>query len=68
MIKEELLKMELHEMANINKWINVMRVFGGWIYSFNCPPDEGTDYGVFVPEELNVEAHVSDITDRTYQS
>ena len=59
MTKEELLKMELHSIKNITQWINVMRVFGGWIYSFNCSPEEGTDYGVFVPEFINVDADVT---------
>jgi len=45
----DLYKMKFHEILNITKWINVTRVPGGWIYSFNYPTDEGTDYGVFVP-------------------
>lgn len=47
----ELRNMQLHERLPIGKWISVFRVVGGWIYQFNCPPDEGNDFGVFVPEE-----------------
>ena len=51
--KQKLLDMKLHGSTSLNKWVSVLRVYGGWIYQFNCPPEEGTDYGVFVPEELN---------------
>lgn len=46
----ELRDMVLHQTTDVNKWISILRVIGGWIYQFNCPPDEGIDYGVFVPE------------------
>jgi len=60
MNKEELLAMDLHEEKPIGARISVMRVFGGWIYSF-------MDRSIFVPETLNVEAHCTDVTDRTHQ-
>lgn len=52
MTKQELLNMELHKWRSIDNWTHILRVYGGWIYQFNCPPEEGTDYGVFVPEEI----------------
>jgi len=52
---EDIYDMDFHESKDINNWQYVLRVPGGWIYQFNSPPDEGTDYGVFVPfnEEFN---------------
>ena len=52
--KQELLNMNLHDFLCINKWLQILRVYGGWIYQFSCPPEEGNDYGVFVPDEFNV--------------
>jgi len=52
--KENLFAMKLHETLHLNDWTSVLRVFGGWIYIF-VPPDEGSDFGVFVPEVQNVE-------------
>jgi len=48
---EDLYNLVLHQTGEISNWIDVIRVPGGWIYQFNCPVDEGTDYGVFVPFE-----------------
>jgi len=47
----ELRKMKLHDTLEVNRWISIVRVSGGWIYQFLCPPEEGTDFGVFVPEQ-----------------
>ena len=46
---QDLYDMQFHETRDISNWICVMRVPGGWIYQFNVPVDEGTDYAVFVP-------------------
>ena len=48
--EEQLRKLELHETFHIDKWVSVLRVVDGWIYEFTIPPDEGNDFGVFVPE------------------
>lgn len=53
--KQELLDMKLHETIDVDKHIVILRVFGGWIYQFNCPPEDGTSYCTFVPEVLNIE-------------
>jgi len=42
-------ELKLHETTHLDTWSSVLRVPGGWIYQFTCPPDEGTDFGVFVP-------------------
>ena len=48
--KETIYNLKLHEtMAAGSNWATVMRVAGGWIYTFTCPPEEGSDFGVFVP-------------------
>ena len=54
MTKEELLNMKLHEIVKITSLISIVRVLGGWIYAVNGSQRDGTDYGVFVPETLNV--------------
>lgn len=72
--KEELLKMEVHEVGNVpceSHDMSVRRVFGGWIYtSMAWNPDRDimtSSCMCFVPEVVNVEAHMTDITDRTHQ-
>ena len=63
MTKEELLKMELHEIKNIpchSHDITVLRVFGGWVYT-QVAWDQERDImtsssSCFVPEVLNVDA------------
>lgn len=52
---KDLLAMELHEIANLDSHTSVIRVFGGWIYLFATPAQEGTDFGVFVPQVQSVE-------------
>lgn len=51
--KEDLFNMKLHEQVNLNSWTSISRVPCGWIYQFSV--NEGTDYGVFVPDGANVE-------------
>jgi len=41
--------LKLHEEIWLDNFTVVMRVPGGWIYLFRCPPNEGNDLGVFVP-------------------
>jgi len=41
--------LKLHEKVNLGSYLSIMRVPGGWIYLFSCPPGEGNDLGVFVP-------------------
>lgn len=65
--KQELLNMKLHDTTSIDKWTHILRVYGGWIYQFHCPPEEGNDYAIFVPETISVEAHTTDVTDRTHE-
>lgn len=48
--EERLRNLELHQTFHIDKWTSVIRVVGGWIYEYTCPPEEGNDFGVFVPE------------------
>ena len=47
--KETIYTLKLHEQLDLSKWITIQRVPGGWIYEFLVPPDEGSDFGVFVP-------------------
>lgn len=60
MTKEELLNMELHQTIIVNAQLSILRVFCGWVYQ--C-----VGGNVFVPEEINVEAHTTDVTDRTHE-
>lgn len=49
-IKEKTIyDLELHETLNPTSWVSIIKVPGGWIYQFLVPPQEGTDFGVFVP-------------------
>ena len=59
MDKHWLFDMKVHGTKDVDGF-TVLRVFGGWIYQFNCPAEEGSSYGVFVPEELNVNAKMID--------
>jgi len=58
--KQELCDMELHTVVTINDRFIILRVYGGWIYHH-------LNNSVFVPEVLSVEAHTTDVTDRTYE-
>jgi len=60
MTKEDLLKMELHQIITINDRFTIMRVFGGWIYHH-------LNNSLFVPEVLNVEAYTTDIRNKTHK-
>lgn len=58
--KQELLDMKLHEQISLDERLIILRVFDGWIYHH-------LNNSVFVPEVLNVEAHTTDVTDRTHR-
>ena len=71
---EDLQKMELHEIKSIpckSHDIEVMRVFGGWVYTqigWNHETDSLEVLSMcFVPEAINVEAHTTDVTNRTFE-
>ena len=49
MTAEELYNMELHQELDIDRWIKVMRVPGGWIYQASDSRYEGDCMAVFVP-------------------
>lgn len=50
MAKEKsIYELKLHEETIPDPWVRVLRVPGGWIYQILCPPNEGTDLGIFVP-------------------
>jgi len=53
-MSDEMMKMELHEVRNLNtkEAISIMRVVGGWVYTFYCQINTG-DFVLshcFVPE------------------
>ena len=60
MEKEELLKMDLHEVRKIKAGgvgeTEILRVFGGWIYRVDYHTGDNM---CFVPEVINAEAHVT---------
>jgi len=72
--KEDLLNMKLHEVKDVpcNAYdLTVRRVFGGWIYiivGWDTQTDSLSSSSMcFVPESINVDAHTTDVTDRTYE-
>ena len=52
MTKGELLKMQLHEVKNINDRFVILRVYGGWMYLY-------LNKAIFVPEVVDVYARVA---------
>lgn len=72
--KEDLLNMKLHEEKDVPcSWADayMVRVFGGWVYKtvlWDLEKDVPVSCSeCFVPEVINVEAHTTDVTDRTYE-
>ena len=60
MNKDELLAMELHQTISIESGLEVVRVYGGWLYRIWAPVMKDGDWCAisctFVPEVLDVYA------------
>ena len=55
MTKDELLKMELHDIRPVCSDYDVLRVYGGWIYiGYDATDDHKTNQLCFVPQEQDV--------------
>ena len=50
MTKTELIQMKLHESFTVDA-VSILRVLGGWIYTFNNQVGLSS---CFVPEEINI--------------
>ncbi len=57
MDKQELLKMELHDIQPVCQGYDVLRVFGGWIYIGYDADKDAANSLCFVPQELDVNAN-----------
>jgi hypothetical protein len=44
MTKEELLNMSLHEVVELNRFVSVMKVLGGWVYLFSASNGVATEF------------------------
>lgn len=53
--KEDLFNMKLHERYQLDINTEILRVFGGWIYTFLHLHTNEENTAVFVPEVVNVE-------------